>query len=151
MKERNFLWSEEALEQLIQLEKYKVIVMWMKLGLNVFDLETIARNSEKGSFEEAVYDLFRIKAIVSQEVYNVLKRENPVVWVRIRDIDSKTEKKELKKFKDYLKLLEERAFEFPDVHWWPYNFETPEQFHQYVKKKLETGSYISSNKFSLNS
>lgn len=128
--DRDLMWPKDLIDHAAHVERYVVYCMWLKLGIEVNMLRDIMirRSISK---EEAEQEIYIVKAILQNELDPKLKEVNPYVWVRLRDPNG-SEKKTLMSYRKYSAWLAGVKDSFPDVHRWPYNFQTYREFLGYV-------------------
>ena len=131
MDSKKNYWSNELLELRANLDRYKALMKYTKLGLNVYHYSKKEGNSSIITIDEAVLYMARLSAILEHELSSYLREVNPHVRIRVRDIESEEQKEYTVRYVDYLKIIEERLFEFPDVYMWPCNFATIQEYETF--------------------
>jgi hypothetical protein len=134
MDGKRHYWSNELLELRVNLDRYKSLMKYTKLGLNVYNYSKSGAKSNKTTIDEAVLYIARLSAILELELASYLRDHNPHVRIRVRDIEARDQKELTVRYLDYVKIIEERLFEFPDVYMWPSNFASIDEYELFQSK-----------------
>jgi hypothetical protein len=140
--DKKYNWTSEQLSLRVNLDKYKALMKFTKLGLNIFNRSVQPNKGPEIPIDGAVIYMARLSAILELELSSHLKESNPHVHIRVRDLDSSDVKTFTVRYKDYLKILEERLFEFPDIYMWPYNFDTIEEYESFQHQQLRNEQLV---------